>query len=560
MGLFRRRAPTADPAPASSTQSTQSRRFRPTMPSLRRSTASEMADRAKRAQEKEISNQAWWGRKRDTYNKGARQGVARVARVLDVKSKLSRAGVPEYRPPPAKEPPTLRAFSTSAHYQFNKGYTLYVVSDLEGANLFNFSPIDKVPNKDLTKEDIKLDNIENINVLLKDTDSKLSEEDKNMFKDNYTTQQSALLGNSKKVKKEVVDEMNNFLLTDGMIDDIKNSKNSTTCIAFTGDLVDNRPHSIRILEKIVKLKERYPSRVILVGGNRDFNKLRLGIELFLIRNDEIDKIDKSPVFNIENLNPTLSDLLQNNYKFAQNNFNDLNYFHETNWGKNYKDYVSDTDNSFNRFEAILDITMNAKSEAYITEIKQLFPSVINTFKKEDLKNKLNLLGCLLMMAMCFYWREDVLPQEFKKYNGLFRKYFEYMHPMATFEINEKKGVLSHSGVSNIDKVNIPLGIQKIQAGGDGTPVADAADAAAKIQSLPFFVNQLTKDKNKMLVEYDNLKYSTKIPESVTRYIQVSAPPKQDFGPVSWWEGKESQEFTSKKFAWGNPRDLTNSDL
>ena len=67
-----------------------------------------------------------------------------------------------------------------------------------------------------------------------------------------------------------------FEFTDGIITKLKDN----TSFAFLGDLVDNSNHSIRLLESFIRLKSDKPDNVILIGGNRDFNKVRMGIELY----------------------------------------------------------------------------------------------------------------------------------------------------------------------------------------------------------------------------------------------------------------------------------------
>ena len=48
---------------------------------------------------------------------------------------------------------------------------------------------------------------------------------------------------------------------------------------FGGDLFDKGPHDERLSRLLVDLKRRYPTRVFLLMGNRDINKLRLASEL-----------------------------------------------------------------------------------------------------------------------------------------------------------------------------------------------------------------------------------------------------------------------------------------
>jgi len=48
---------------------------------------------------------------------------------------------------------------------------------------------------------------------------------------------------------------------------------------FGGDVFDKGPGDVRIASALVAFKKRYPSRVVLLAGNRDVNKLRLTAEL-----------------------------------------------------------------------------------------------------------------------------------------------------------------------------------------------------------------------------------------------------------------------------------------
>ncbi len=55
-------------------------------------------------------------------------------------------------------------------------------------------------------------------------------------------------------------------------------------LVFGGDLVDRGPDSIKLRKWLVSLKEKYPSRVTLLWGNRDLNKLSLAQTLLSFKN------------------------------------------------------------------------------------------------------------------------------------------------------------------------------------------------------------------------------------------------------------------------------------
>lgn len=48
---------------------------------------------------------------------------------------------------------------------------------------------------------------------------------------------------------------------------------------FGGDVIDRGPHARKLMRTFMAAKQRYKQRVILLGGNRDINKLRLWREL-----------------------------------------------------------------------------------------------------------------------------------------------------------------------------------------------------------------------------------------------------------------------------------------
>jgi len=50
-------------------------------------------------------------------------------------------------------------------------------------------------------------------------------------------------------------------------------------LVFGGDVCDRGPGDLRVIDALNKLKEKYPSRVHFILGNRDVNKLRFPFEL-----------------------------------------------------------------------------------------------------------------------------------------------------------------------------------------------------------------------------------------------------------------------------------------
>jgi len=55
---------------------------------------------------------------------------------------------------------------------------------------------------------------------------------------------------------------------------------------YGGDVCDHQPGDIRVARALVDFKKRYPSRVFLLAGNRDINKLRFSSELWPLMGDQ----------------------------------------------------------------------------------------------------------------------------------------------------------------------------------------------------------------------------------------------------------------------------------
>ena len=77
---------------------------------------------------------------------------------------------------------------------------------------------------------------------------------------------------------------------------------------FGGDAVDKGPGDIRLVRALVDLKRRYPTRVFLLVGNRDLNKVRLTAELSA---EDMDRpIDEIPPPHWDLKAPTLREYLE----------------------------------------------------------------------------------------------------------------------------------------------------------------------------------------------------------------------------------------------------------
>ena len=377
--------------------------------------------------------------------------------------------------------------------------TLYVCSDLEGANIFNFTG-DIHAGKKEVKEEYETETIEMIEqqMLL----------DKTIFDEKRSI---------------VVSEINTNFNTDSEPGIISDLKKADTALAYTGDLFDNRPHSIRLLKKMLEMKDRPAThdRLILIGGNRDYNKLRLGIELFLITKDD------NSIFS--DTNKTLQNILEeDNLKFRTDNVEDFTYI---NWKTpNQKSWIIDVYNNkitehsakglfYSRVKSMLEETMGAKYLPYKTELITILEDELRIIVPNDeiQDNFISKFFCILCMIMCFDYSNDEMVKThpiyktLQEYSGLIYKYLGYIDPMALFTLNGKKGLLSHSGFPD-SGITSPLGY-------------DPKITVNKI-NLEKILMQLYIDKQYLLRDYNefmrNKQLEVKnIPPNIIRYIQIT---------------------------------------
>ena len=401
-------------------------------------------------------------------------------------------------------------------YNFPTGIKkLYVCSDLEGGNNFNLNGYDMVYNSNMITEEY----IRSIETTNSETNI-ISNSDKK-------TQVNSIFGPG-----------NDLIVNNGIITGLKKD----VALAYTGDLFDNRPFSFRLLQNIYNLKNYNKEKVIIIGGNRDFNKLRLGIELFLVNSDNSKIFDGTK---------TLNQLLEANLKFEIQNV--PNYLEHSNWPMPppsketifdgiRKDFESQDDDKYTkRVSAIFNSTMGIVFQAnepgspniagigYKTELKEIF----NELTLDD--NKVSKLICLLFMAMCFDWEEenlltntDPMSRKFNKYKGRLYKYLKLTHPVAYFNLNGKTGLLSHSGMMDI---TAPLGFKPSESGIDYKEYFPQLQNDLKIMLTQY--NNFTQHKNYLLLNH------------FIRYVAITSPPYSKYSPVTSGPGITSSNSNIK---------------
>jgi hypothetical protein len=344
---------------------------------------------------------------------------------------------------------------------------------------------------------------------------------------------------------EIINEMNSiFEFKDGLIVDFKQLN---TAFALTGDLLDNNTFSIRLLIEMIKLKEKYPDRVILIGGNRDFNKIRMGVELFIYNNNLL------PWANTNSLIDLIKQIKSNaNFEFRQEGVPEYLKGVLKPWNDNME-LLKDVFNTKKQFHKRI-ITIYQKTlgiptiDFMIEEIKQMFNNKLESLTDDEMA----ILLCIIHMVMAFEWTN--LPSYLKIFNGLYVKYLSYCHVIAGFKINNKNGILSHGSmpINTTDGIN-----RKLTA-----PFGYDASKISNKKSLVDILSLIEQEKTQLIQEYISLQYKMydyNINPIFTKFIHLTAPTKDEkhpeansnYSPVIWNNSIEILTDIKLRLSGGN---------
>jgi hypothetical protein len=254
-------------------------------------------------------------------------------------------------------------------------------------------------------------------------------------------------------RREVSKELNNaFVFENGMISDIKEN----IAFSFVGDLLDNNCYSIRLMHKMINLKNKYPTRVIIIGGNRDFNKVRMGIELFMQTSNK-----ELPWLGTVNMDNLIERLNTETFEFRHQGIPDY-LQNVTLWDKIISEgklnIYNEKQNFYDRILTMYKFTKGIQTLDHMkNELKQLYPNTSLDKLTDDIWGK---LLCTIHMVMAFEWNS--LPNYLLPLNGLYIKYLSICHVIAGFNIDGKLGILSHGSIplttgTDVRKLTYPFG-------------------------------------------------------------------------------------------------------
>jgi len=306
-----------------------------------------------------------------------------------------------------------------------------------------------------------------------------------------------------------------FVFDNGLIVGLKQED---VALAFLGDLLDNSKYSIRLLEKYIRLKRSNPSRVILIGGNRDFNKIRMGIELFCLdpSKDGLDTLPWNGTYNIDQLRTRLQNP-------------SYNFIFRDNRVPEYLKGVKLWDGAIGSLEAAYNLSFHDRLNIMFQKTKGInaFGNCGYTFIVDELNDilgpcdgsKLSIndelsakIICVIQMIMSFNWDADELPPYLQPFNGLYIKYLEQCHVIALFNIDDKYGILSHSGYPK--KLTYPFGY-------------DADNEAMNFQSgsLTDVIPNIEKEKMELINQVKDKKinmYNEDVDYLINKFVHLTA--------------------------------------
>ena len=223
-------------------------------------------------------------------------------------------------------------------------------------------------------------------------------------------------------------------------------------IVFTGDLIDRGEYTIRNLQRMLAVKEANPENVILICGNRDVNKIRMYHECHIneiedmilncVKDKDKDK-DFDAILGILQDIPDVSSIFTNKLDAIQeiidikgiNGIGDV----RPDFSVKYSDDIS-------RITKMYSNTLGSPKqiEFFAKEFEVLFRIKEDYWK--DKENTLLKFIAMMNMVMGKVWDERALPAILAPYNGLYIKYLQECHIMASITIGTKLCIVSHAGI------------------------------------------------------------------------------------------------------------------
>jgi hypothetical protein len=234
-------------------------------------------------------------------------------------------------------------------------------------------------------------------------------------------------------------------------------------IVFTGDLIDRGECSIRNLQRMLRLKEANPENVILICGNRDANKIRMYPECHIQEME--DKIFKNKDITVDGIVDELNKIKDDDTSIFTNKLDAIKEIIDIkgiNSPANVRPVFTEIySDDISRITKMYSNTLGSPKqiEFFAKEFEVLFTGksfgIEESFwgnkekdKHKDREKYDTLLKFIAMMNMVMgkVWDDNVLPAILAPYNGLYIKYLQQCHIMASITIGTKLCIVSHAGI------------------------------------------------------------------------------------------------------------------
>lgn len=214
-------------------------------------------------------------------------------------------------------------------------------------------------------------------------------------------------------------------------------------IVFTGDLIDRGEYSIRNLKRMIALKKANPKNVILICGNRDTNKIRMYPECHIqaIEEQILNGKDKDfdAILGILQGIPDDASIFTNNLNAIREIIDIKGINGPTDVRPVFTEIYSD---DISRIAKMYSNTLGSPKqiEFFALEFGVLFEKGFGKY------NTLLKFIAMMNMVMGKVWDDNVLPDILVPYNGLYIKYLQQCHIMASITVGTKLCIVSHAGI------------------------------------------------------------------------------------------------------------------
>lgn len=268
-------------------------------------------------------------------------------------------------------------------------------------------------------------------------------------------------------------KLDGLTIINGIITDITYD----TGLVYTGDLLDNNVNDIKLLLSLVKIKTNFKDNVILIGGNRDINKIRMRDE-FSIINKYNNKNIVYEFFETLRECDTNYDIMNKLINYCEKVVKKFDDEYKFEFNKNYlkkrlkKEGITtwktlNIDDNFDKLERVqllYEQTFGTKT-AVDNRIYELF-ELTDNFQNKNISPKIKYVIVALTNTLMGKYNE--LPKNekleknlFTELNNLYNKYLELIHIISFMSYNNKTYLFSHSVIPRNGKLTYPYGSKYI---------------------------------------------------------------------------------------------------